>query len=711
MKKKCTFWKQPQGMLVGALVLVIVSSFLAGLIHTSFYSVKIERIEFETDKGTLSALLYMPKGAGKDDPRPVIITTHGYLNTKEMQDAPAVEMSRRGYIVLAVDMYDHGDSRWAGDIAVGTQFSTFWLHSQFDAAKYVYNQDYTKKDTNGNAYVAVSGHSMGGFSSMVALYMDEMASLQTGYRMIHTGISVGSDFLYTGGIAPQEQFQAAFGSRTVGMIAAHYDEFFFNKSQQERTAAERSITGTVTFKDYPKTGSGKSFLGLDPAGANGEAGRFYNVESGELLANGQVARESQAGRRIIYTPRETHPWNHFSKTTTGYLIDFYRDAFAGVTSPNQSKVNLDSRNQIWWLKEAFNCVGLVGFMIMILALGRLLLRAPFLKNAVVAQPEIVKAPDTTAGHVISWAANILSPALPAIFFVALFTKNAVAMQPLLYGAYAVIAMCALWIVLAWVRNGQEDRSGVVNIAKSGVIVALFAVLLAIWLGKASSFIALGRILNQPTTNQIAYWAVASGLIAALITVVVYYLDKKKKGTSFASYGIVLEPVVILASLVTAFITVILGYVVLWITQAVFTTDFRIWTLAVRTFKVEHVLAALRYLPFFFVFYFVNTIGVNASTRGLKKGGTTVAIALNCGPLIIWLLRQYGTLFVTGVAANPEQSLNAILLFALVPILGIAAVYARKFFEETGNVWLAAFINAILFTMISAANTAMFWNFL
>jgi len=42
-------------------------------------------------------------------------------------------------------------------------------------------------------------------------------------------------------------------------------------------------------------------------------------------------------------------------------------------------------------------------------------------------------------------------------------------------------------------------------------------------------------------------------------------------------------------------------------------------------------------------------------------------------------------------------------------LGIAGVYARKLFEETGNVWLAAFLNAILFTMITAANTAMFWN--
>ena len=36
-------------------------------------------------------------------------------------------------------------------------------------------------------------------------------------------------------------------------------------------------------------------------------------------------------------------------------------------------------------------------------------------------------------------------------------------------------------------------------------------------------------------------------------------------------------------------------------------------------------------------------------------------------------------------------------------------YAKKLFEKTHNVWLAAFINTMLFTMITVANTVMFWN--
>ena len=89
----------------------------------------------------------------------------------------------------------------------------------------------------------------------------------------------------------------------------------------------------------------------------------------------------------------------------------------------------------------------------------------------------------------------------------------------------------------------------------------------------------------------------------------------------------------------ALLTVVGVYAVLFIIQAVFGTDFRIWTLAVKTFKVEYFLTALRYLPFFFVYYLINTVVINANARG-RKGGYALAIFLNIGGLILWLLLQY-----------------------------------------------------------------------
>lgn len=704
------FWARldkPCRMLVVGLLVVLIGSFLAGLFHTSFYSVKISRIEFETERGTLTGLLYMPKGAGPDDPRPVIVTTHGYLNSKEMQDAPAIEMSRRGYIVLALDMYDHGDSRWANPIPPGGHFGTFWIYSQLDAANYMYDQPFTKKDADGNAYIAVSGHSMGGFSSFIAMYFDELAALQKGYRTIYTGISVGSDFSYARAVASQEQFQAAFGSRTVGMIAAHYDEFFFNKSDEEKTAQEKAITGTVVFKDFPATNSGKAFLGLAPSDPDGQAGQFYTVQSGDLVVDGQVLRGSEQGRRIIYTPREIHPWNHFSKTTTAHLIEFYTEAFAGVTSPNQARVNLSPNNQIWWLKETFNLVALIGFFITVLAIAQIVITLPFFKNAVVPVPEPVGGIKSDTARRIYWLIAIAVTLLPAIYFPGLINKNPDAMRSLIWGTYIITALAIVWVVSAFTRQNEGDAPAV--IVRRAVVILIFGAALAIWLVRAQSFLNLGSYFNQPTTNQIAYWGVASGLIAALVNVIAYYVDRQIKGAEFASYGIVMKPMVIVASLAAAVVSIILGYIVLWLMQWIFGVDFRIWTLAVRTFKVEHFRTAMRYLPYFFVFYAINTIAVNANTRGLKRGSCLTAVLLNAGGLALWLLYQYGRLFAVGVAAYPDQTLNGILLFALTPILAIAAVYARKLFDKTGNIWLAAFLNSILFTMITAANTAMFWN--
>ncbi|SBV91413.1 Conserved membrane-spanning protein [uncultured Eubacteriales bacterium] len=683
-----------------SLVLILLGSILACAFNTSFFSVKVTEIEFQTERGTLSALLYMPKGAGAEDPRPVVITTHGYLNTKEMQDAPSVEMSRRGYIVIDLDMYDHGDSRWAADIPVGSQFGTFWIYSMFDAANYAAQQPYTRKAENGSPYISVSGHSMGGFSSLVAMYMDEMQSLQTGTRNIYAGVAVGADFSYAAAVAPQDQLQAAYGSRTVGIIGGHYDEFFFNKSADEKNDAEKKIAGTVTYKDFTATTSGKAFLGFDPAGTPAQ-GEFYTVDSGAVTVEGTDLRESQSGLRVIYTPNQTHPWNHFSKTATTDLITFYTKAFEGATSPSQADLALDANNQIWMFKELFNCVALVGFFLFVAAAAGLLLKAPVLKLAVTEETEPLPSPATVGQKTAYWAAILFSILIPALLFATLMDKKAAGLIPLWIGALFLVS---LGVIAALV--GLRSDSG--HFKVGGLVFAGASLLLFLVFFFADKVAPLSPYFVEPTTNQIAYWAIVSGLIAATLTIGFHYAVKKPAGATLKHYGVRFQLPAIAASLLVAVLAIGAGYVLLFAIQAVLGVDFRVWTLAVRTFRVEHLLVALRYLPLFFIYYFVNTLSLNANTRG-RKGGYVIAILLNIGGLVCWLALQYGLAFATGVALYPAQALNGILLFALVPCLAVAAVYARKLYEKTNNVWLPAFLNTMLFTLISCANTALFFN--
>lgn len=56
-------------VLVIALVVVLLASFAAQAFNTSGYSVSVSRIYFDTEHGTLSGLLYMPKGVSRIQPR------------------------------------------------------------------------------------------------------------------------------------------------------------------------------------------------------------------------------------------------------------------------------------------------------------------------------------------------------------------------------------------------------------------------------------------------------------------------------------------------------------------------------------------------------------------------------------------------------------------------------------------------------------------
>jgi len=120
-----------------------------------------------------------------------------------------------------------------------------------------------------------------------------------------------------------------------------------------------------------------------------------------------------------------------------------------------------------------------------------------------------------------------------------------------------------------------------------------------------------------------------------------------------------------------------------------------------------IVAILRYLPTFLLFYIVSTaaITVNTNTERLQGvKGYLLAIALNAGGAIIWLAVQYITLFSTGVAAQPGSALSGIVLVAMVPTLSIAAIISRSLYKRTGNIWTPAFLNAILMTTMTIANT-------
>ena len=683
MKKGFKYFSKPSRSLALALAIILVGSLFASLFNTSFFSVKVERISFETEKGTLSGLLYMPKGASADDPRPTIVTTHGYLNSAEMQDAPAIEMSKRGFVVLALDMYDHGHSMTKIDIDNAAAFFSFWPTSLNDAVQYMYDQPYVKKDDMGNGIIAVSGHSMGGFSTTMAMVMDEQAFANTGIRKIQAGLTVGADFLWTSYLdVTEEVANAAMGPRTSGKIGGHFDEFFFDMS----AASEGR---SVTYKDYVMQPEGQAFLG-NPE--NPVQGQFYTLDSG--------------GLRVIYTPNETHPWNHFSTETTKDQIEFYKVAFAGDLSPSQNY--LASDNQTWFFKELSEGIAMVGFFMLLLPLAALLMSKikffAFASNEAVSGSNQQVDTQSSLGAKIGVACiAIISAAFPAYYYPAFMGKIPDQLLTLQRGCEVLIVIGILAVIGSFFAKGYQTKAN----KTSAIILLLFAVIGRFMMSNSGDLFKQSAYFNAPTVNQFVFWAVSAGIFSVLLMMIIHLVtENKNEKVSLKDYGLTLSIKEIGKALALAVTLSISAVIVMFLVDAIFLTDFRFWTFAVKTFDPKHLFSALRYMPFFLLFYLVNGVAINKMTSN-KKGQMLLALFMNIGGLIAFLVLQYGKLFVSGTGLYPGQSLTSIILIGMVPVLLVATIYSKKLYERTGNVLTGAFLNTILMTLITIANTVVY----
>ncbi|NTW96540.1 MAG: hypothetical protein HGB31_07985 [Erysipelotrichaceae bacterium] len=683
MKKIQALIKNSKQLFVLSLVVVIVASIFANMINTSFYSVDVKRISFTTEKGVLSGLLYLPKGASADDPRATIVTTHGYLNSAEMQDAPAIELSKRGYVVLALDMYEQGHSMNKLDKTNSSAFFSFWPTALFDAVQYIYAQPYVLKDFNGNGMIAVSGHSMGSFSSVMAVVMDEQQFATTGIRKIHASLAVASDYLYTGYLGVNAATaNAMYGSRVNGIIAAHFDEFFFD-SKAEATG------DTMIYKDYVQEIDGRAFLG-NPSSPT--AGKWYTLPNG--------------GTRIIYTPYETHPWNHFSIETTGNQIDFYNKAFDSARSANM--IISSGANQTWFWKEIFEFIALLGFFIMFMPLANLLLTKTKAFSGLNNPTEtLVAGPKTGAQKALYWLIIAFSAFFPAYFFPTLMDKQADGLALLQKGAEVVMVFAVVMLIITYVKDKGKSFS---KIGAAGL--AFFGALTMRYMATdAGKLFVQSAWFNQPTTNQVVYWAIMCALVAVMIISIIHFFDRSTNPAfDFRSYGVSVTCKQVMLALGLALTLLAAGYALLYTIDYLLVVDFRFWSWAIKTFEVSHVMSALQYAPFFLVYYFFVSIAINLNTNNTYINGWkgyAVAIFMVVGGLVIWMIMQYGSLFTNMVAMEPGQSLNSILLFATIPSLTVATIYAKRLYKMTGNVMTAAFFNTVLFTLITAANTIVY----
>ncbi len=334
-----------------AIIVMVVSVVGASFVQTAGFSIRVKDLRWETPTGKLmSALLFVPDTATAENPAPAIITSHGWYNNREMQDMNFVEYARRGYVVMSIDMYGHGNSDDLGPDANYKIRAT----GMTDAVELIAALPYVD-----SSRIGVTGHSNGARASNLAVDDDNLKD----EKLISAVLLVANDANY---VDQDKAYYNKYGNRDVAIVAARYDEFFFRVPNAEGV---RSAP-----KDYINQVTAQSFLnfGIDPAeGEVREAGVFYTKSI-----------DGKDAIRSIYAPYQIHPWNTISSKVVNFSLNFFEEAL-GAPNP------IPSTNQVWQWKAIFNFIGMVGFIIFVWAFTRVLLETKYfssLKTEKVVEP-------------------------------------------------------------------------------------------------------------------------------------------------------------------------------------------------------------------------------------------------------------------------------------------------------------------------------------
>lgn len=113
-----------------SLVLFVSGFSIASFSETAGGRVDVQRIDFVTGEGyRMSAKMYIPDNASEETPAPGILALPGGNATLENLSSVAIELSRRGYVVMAVDPYTIGRSAIVTKPDVGSRAAMDYLMS------------------------------------------------------------------------------------------------------------------------------------------------------------------------------------------------------------------------------------------------------------------------------------------------------------------------------------------------------------------------------------------------------------------------------------------------------------------------------------------------------------------------------------------------------------------------------------------------------
>lgn len=314
-------------LLIVSLLLVLIGSSLGGWINTGAGEAVVKDVKYVGTNGfAWFARLYIPKGVTNENPAPAIFMSHGGDGVNEAMGNTALELARRGYVVLNIDMSGHGFSD-----------KPIRAYGMGGAELFGYLRSLDIVDTTN---ITLIGMSMGAepVASAADAYPD-------GYSSIFY-MDSGSNFPMRDAMFAPETY------RNVMLNWGTEDEY---TEMSYGVSSPLDVPGSVKMM--------KTFGVTEPV----EIGKIYgSIEDGTA--------------RVLRMPADTHVSTLDSVRTIYNAIDW-------VQMTTEGGNELSPSNQIWRWKLLGTSFALIGAILFMFPLGGLLLETPYFKSLTETTPE------------------------------------------------------------------------------------------------------------------------------------------------------------------------------------------------------------------------------------------------------------------------------------------------------------------------------------
>ena len=365
--------RKSKRLLLIAMLVVFFSSFIASQIQTSGGSVDVRDIKIPTQNGQwVVADLYKPRSATSENRAPLVVVIPGFQRSKEALSNIAIELSRRGVVVILIDPYAQGFSS-ASMSRIAATTEGYGMFAVVDYAASSSNLNYIDKNR-----IGATGHSAGGNAAI-------RGANYFGKEAIETGKPSKLNSVFVSGYVLTLTDKVLRDVRSnVGVSYAFYDEGAYRnelKNGDMRHAPEALRTVNS---------------GLEPgetAIKEVELGRYYGDKNKGTL-------------RVVHNEMVLHPFQPYITEATANQLEYFERVF-----DLESEIPLG--DQVWYWKELLGLIALIAAMVAVVPMGRLLLEIPYFKPLAHPLPAALPKPQGK-GKVLFWTLFVVG-ALIACF--------------------------------------------------------------------------------------------------------------------------------------------------------------------------------------------------------------------------------------------------------------------------------------------------------